>query len=452
MSAEFVQAYRRNDAENRSYRQYANSRDGEGVTITYTFETADFRQVGELMQHALKDGMAIWSRHANVIFKEAAPGEKGDIVIVADPIGWHWNSSRINEGPPYLTRPGQHLKYNKTTETIDADVHSRSGEPVVWFQGEKFYYHGRGAYETLLMAGVQGIGYLLGLNRPVPSLDEAEARQSVMAFSYPREETWGYQFKQPLPFRPGLFDQIAIQSIYGPNESASPGNDTYDFGASKLIDDAGGHDTITAASEKSGVYLDLNDGTWNWVGKKAGSLLSTGQFWIGHFTRIEDAAGSRFNDTIVGNERGNSIKGGAGHDTLSGGAGGDELYGEAGNDIFEGGAGGDTIHVGSGNDRIVIKAFSHLGTLVDHDQIVGFTGGDRIDFRGIDPDRKAGDQKLKFLGNSNSDVLLAGKKAGQFYYNTDSQELRFDANGNGVVDHALEVAGLKTMKAGYFIL
>jgi Ca2+-binding RTX toxin-like protein len=193
--------------------------------------------------------------------------------------------------------------------------------------------------------------------------------------------------------------------------------------------------------------------------------------WIGHFSMIENATGSRHNDTLIGNELKNVILGGAGKDTiqaqagddrlfgeggndvLEAGAGDDVLYGGPGNDIFEGGAGADVIHLGGGSNRVVVKAITHMGTPEAPDRILSFSGSDKIDFRKIDgsSDQK-GDQKLKFLGNSNTDMVLAGKRSGQFYFNTDSRDLRFDADADGTVDRVIEIPDMKAMKAAYFLL
>jgi serralysin len=202
------------------------------------------------------------------------------------------------------------------------------------------------------------------------------------------------------------------------------GNDTYKLGKSNLIWDGGGIDTISASSAKAKVHLNLNDGSWSWVGKKTSSILGKGQSWLGHFTEIENAVGSKRSDVIVGNELDNTIKGGKGHDVITGGAGADRLHG------------------GSGRDRFVFNSLDEIGTPERPDWIPDFGRGDRIDLR------KLG---LAFLGASDRNLLAESKTAGRFYYDTPAQELRFDADGNGTADHVIRV-NIAEITAGMFLL
>ena len=59
--------------------------------------------------------------------------------------------------------------------------------------------------------------------------------------------------------------------MYGVNPTARAGNDTYTFDAKTgvLIWDGAGNDTIDASTATQNVTLDLNDGSWNYIGNKA---------------------------------------------------------------------------------------------------------------------------------------------------------------------------------------
>ena len=248
---------------------------------------------------------------------------------------------------------------------------------------------------------------------------------------------------------------------------------TYTFGKDKVIVDGGGIDTLSAASSKTKVVIDLNGGAWSYADKMAGSLVKDGQVYIGEHTVFERATGSKHNDTIRGNAADNLLKGGAGNDSLDGRIGNDRVYGESGNDKLYGGWGDDVLSGGSGNDRLqggegadllfggagkdtfTFASLSEIGAPESHDWIRDFSAkqGDRIDLRTVDFDPVAGGrQKMTFLGNGTDDARLSASKAGQAYYNTVADELRVDADGDGVADYALGIKGVASVKASYFLL
>ena len=68
---------------------------------------------------------------------------------------------------------------------------------------------------------------------------------------------------------------------------------------------------------------------------------------------IENAAGGRGNDNIIGNEAANILRGGRGNDTLTGASGNDFLrgYGSVGEfDVLSGGFGRDTFELGNASN------------------------------------------------------------------------------------------------------
>jgi Ca2+-binding RTX toxin-like protein len=103
------------------------------------------------------------------------------------------------------------------------------------------------------------------------------------------------------------------------------GNDTLDGGA--------GFDQVDYIAATAAVHVDLSkQGVAQVISKDEGSdtLLN-----------FEDARGSNFNDTLIGNSDGNTITGADGNDSLNGGDGFDFLIGGKGNDILNGGLAGD---------------------------------------------------------------------------------------------------------------
>ncbi len=122
--------------------------------------------------------------------------------------------------------------------------------------------------------------------------------------------------------------------------SGGAGNDTIDGGADRdratYFNDYG-----TIAPTGKGVIVNLATGTAtdNWG--NTDKLVS-----------IEDASGSRYADTLVGNAADNSLSGDDGNDTISGDAGNDWLDGGSGADSILGGAGFDQLTGGAGNDTL----------------------------------------------------------------------------------------------------
>ncbi len=125
---------------------------------------------------------------------------------------------------------------------------------------------------------------------------------------------------------------------------------------------------------------------------------------------------------IVGNERANSIKGGAGADTVSGntgndsifgGKGNDILYGDAGNDIIKGDAGNDTISGGAGKDTLYGGAGNDIFVYAaDSDYIADYTAGqDKIKLVDADITSSSvkGSDVILNVGSTGSITVKGGK-------------------------------------------
>jgi len=103
----------------------------------------------------------------------------------------------------------------------------------------------------------------------------------------------------------------------------------------------GGDDLDVAAYEDSdtGLVIDLTN-----------TAKSTGYAENDIYVSIEIFAGSRYDDTFIGNADGNAFYGGNGDDSAMGGGGNDSLWGQFGSDTLEGGIGGDGLDGGDGID------------------------------------------------------------------------------------------------------
>ena len=121
------------------------------------------------------------------------------------------------------------------------------------------------------------------------------------------------------------------------------GNDQLFGGAGDDVVDGGdGVDTATYNDSSVGVTISLAvSGPQN-----AGDGTDT-------LTSIENLGGSAFNDTLIGNDVGNWLSGGAGNDTMRGGAGNDTLEDDQGNNVFDGGDGNDFIYSSYGYQDVI---------------------------------------------------------------------------------------------------
>jgi|GEM_PF-3386725 len=195
------------------------------------------------------------------------------------------------------------------------------------------------------------------------------------------------------------------------------GKDTLDGGAGNDITAGGsGDDTYTVNSasdvitEGTGAGNDLVNVNSNYtIGNNVERLTLTG-------TGNINGTGNTQNNTINGNNGNNILTGNAGNDILNGGANNDTLVGGAGVDVLTGGTGSD--------------AFRFNFTTEGVDNIKDFVSGtDKVQV-----------ENANFGGGLVEGVLLAdqlvyGAAAAdandRFIYNFQTQELFFDADGNG---------------------
>ena len=330
MTRPFVTVLRKQAIIEPGIREFANAHYGESTIITYGFMTrvpaerrtdtiSDPRQGFERYEAeeraVIRQSLKAWSAVADITFVPVAGGD-ADIMF-----GKHRMPYRVNGYAGGLT---QDLA---TGETAGADIRLDNEGFVTTPFGREIATH--------------EIGHSLGLGHAHVGRDGtsfSEFKSSVMSTN-----TWGPSYYTGSPIRLGLVDAAAIQSIYGPARKKL-GADSYALGKTKLIWDGGGEDTISAAKAKAKAHIDMNDGSWSWVGRKAASVLDAGQSWLGHFTQIEQAVGSRHADTIIGNALDNTIIGGRGNDVITGGAGADVMTG------------------GPGRDRFVNRSFAEMGS------------------------------------------------------------------------------------------
>jgi hypothetical protein len=131
-----------------------------------------------------------------------------------------------------------------------------------------------------------------------------------------------------------IFDVLALQALYGKNTTTNAGNTRFELSALNLygtIWDASGNDTVDASAATSGwtvVLPSLRPSPL--VPEAIGYALPTSDLSRSAPTTliwmegdIENASGSRFSDTLIGNGMRNLLRGGQGNDIIDGGAGTD---------------------------------------------------------------------------------------------------------------------------------
>jgi len=172
-----------------------------------------------------------------------------------------------------------------------------------------------------------------------------------------------------------------------------------------VIDGGAGNDTAFYVTAAGAVQIDLVAG------------LASGADGSDTLVSIEGAAGSRYDDRLVGNHLGNWLFGGPGMDHVEGGLGDDLLAGGSGDDVLIGGAGFDNADYRRALGRITVDLESGRAsggdgndTLVEIEAVAGsffddtLTGSSRSD---------------SFMGNAGHDTIDGGGgEDGAFFLTT----------------------------------
>ena len=282
-----------------------------------------------------------------------------------------------------------------------------------------------------------------------------------------------------------MYDLAYLQNRFGVNAKSRAGDDVYTFAdfntyasdGGRYIWDGAGIDTFDASKEMEGVYVNLNPGSWIYVGETkeknfvikavngntqdvkeyfdlpANAIVDSngnvnaaldipnveytkGQAYIGQGTQIENLLGSAYNDTLIGNAADNNIYGGAGDDMIEGGAGNDYLDGGKGIDTLKGGLGDDLYFINDadliveeidqGTDWVISTINYRLTTNVENLTLVGSTAtqatGNDLDnmliANNIGNTLNGGKGNDRLVGGLGADTLIGGEGEDTFVFNT----------------------------------
>jgi len=299
--------------------------DGEYTVADPWGPLGGFAELMESQKDAARAALASWAAMANVVFVEVADDAGG-----SGTLRFAWTASPVDEQA--------HTFSPETTERA-GDVWLNSLAPWDGFAAGTY------GYSTL----VHEIGHALGLKHSFEGtavLPAAEDGYASTIMSYTADAGRPGSWVEFEPATPMLYDNLAIQALYGANTGHRSGDDTYVFVQGQryfqTLWDAAGNDTIVWQASTQGARVDLNAGHFSQLGEPLA-------YWSANFTsswndldtvaiaygvQIENAFGGGGNDTLIGTATTNVLKGNAGNDIIDG---------KGGNDVVDGGAGVDTL-------------------------------------------------------------------------------------------------------------
>ena len=240
----------------------------------------------------------------------------------------------------------------------------------------------------------------------------------------------------------GLGDDYLAGYTGVDNLSGGTGNDTYYIDLIKLGVGAASYvalqDVVNELVNEGIDSINLTNSSG--VGMSAVDLTLTNATTLTLAANIENINASLTGSTklnITGNAAANTIVGNDANNVLIGGLGADTLTGGAGADMFKFNASAD----------------STVGLL--HDLVLDFSSldGDKIDLSVIDAQTNVvGNQAFNFIGNNFGGDVVFTHQSGQLIFDTGTETILGDVNGDGVADFAIELLGVNIMNGSDFIL
>ncbi|MCM0756089.1 hypothetical protein M7784_12675 [Desulfovibrio aminophilus] len=254
------------------------------------------------------------------------------------------------------------------------------------------------------------------------------------------------------------------------NIEGSDHNDslTGDANDNVLMGNAGDDTLSGGGGSDTAMYQDApgNGGQGVQVDLSAGLATVYGGAGDSHDTlvSIENAYGSRYDDTLSGDGQGNKLAGDLGSDMLLGRSGDDTLLGGDGDDTLLGGDGADTLLGGAGADHLdagaadgasdlfVYQSTSELGdsgsNFTPGSDKVGFLSGDFSGDFGFNSGANTAAYTYTWADYSSATGAAAGKETHAcIAISNDGQSLLYDADGPGaggsdIGDNVTVISGL----------
>jgi len=434
---------------------YLNGNDAKWID-DYAYGEPFASQVYGLTQTQIdnvKLALATWSNVANITFTEVSEigNEVGDVRIayssdVTNSGAWGWGYT------PYGGAEGGDV-------WISTDISNKNFEV--------------GSYDFIAL--VHELGHVLGLKHPGQYYPEEEGPflptkednnlYSIMSYNqvydidgYENYSANRYYWSSAnseyyeLPFvqTPMVYDILAMQYLYGANNSYKNGNDQYIFDETTspffmTIWDGGGNDTISVAGSSNISYIDLNEGAYSSIqtsnirgydDENQVDIDGLKNLGIAYGAIIENAIAGDANDTLIGNQVSNNLMGNAGADILDAKAGDDILDGGIGADTMIGGTGNDTYHVDNNND--ILTENSNEGI----DKVISTISNQLTDE--IENLQLTGKDATHGTGNILKNLIIGNKSTNNIYGLEDNDKL-IGWIGDDVLDGGL---GADTMIGG----
>lgn len=276
-----------------------------------------------------------------------------------------------------------------------------------------------------------------------------------------------------------MADIAALQYIYGIDYGTNSGNTTYTWSTTTgetLINgvgqgtpagnkifmtvwDGGGVDTYDMSNSSANHTIDLRPGSYSVVSTGQLANLGNGHFASGNVynalqwngdTRslIENAVGGSGNDTLVGNDVGNSLDGRGGNNTFYGFGGGDYITASGSTNIALGGEGTDQIYFATGSNQLYGENGNDwLGVNGNANALIGGEGDDYLTGGGTSNTLVCGNgaDYVNFTGDGN---YCYGEGGSDFiYFSSGNSNQLFGGDGtdwlgiNGISNALLGGAG-----------